>query len=313
MSRPRPRTHHGDGAVSWRHHPYLRHLRLPFNALLTPVYLFGLISASAAVGTGMDVGALLLRAAAAWLSLHVFLYGGATAFNSFYDRDEGPVGGMLEPPPVDRGLLPFSLAAQGLGLPIAVAVSLRFAVAWCLLSAVFVAYSHPAVRLKARPGPALAAIGLGQGSLGFALGWLVVAPAGSLASATAALGMVATAFLITGLYLVTQSYQTGEDRLRGDRTLPVLIGSRGALRLAVALMAPGGALLVLQLHAWAGPAVSVPLLLFFTATGLYLLRWSSRIDEADVHGNYRRAMRVTTAASVSLSLALTASGVTWHV
>jgi len=45
----------------------------------------------------------------AFVALHVFLYAGATAFNSYYDRDEGPVGGLERPPPVLPALLPVAL------------------------------------------------------------------------------------------------------------------------------------------------------------------------------------------------------------
>ena len=47
---------------------------------------------------------------------------------------------------------------------------------FAVLFAIFTAYSHPAVRLKARPAAALSAIALGQGALAFALGWTVFAP-----------------------------------------------------------------------------------------------------------------------------------------
>ena len=38
-----------------------------------------------------------------------------TAFNSYYDRDVGPVGGLEQPPPVAESLLAFSLAVQAIG------------------------------------------------------------------------------------------------------------------------------------------------------------------------------------------------------
>ena len=88
---------------------------------------------------------------AGYLSVHLFLYGGTTAFNSYYDRDEGPVGGMLEPPGVSPGLLPFSLAVQALGLPLALLVGRGFTLAWLLLFLVFTAASTRGC--GSRPGP----------------------------------------------------------------------------------------------------------------------------------------------------------------
>ena len=31
---------------------------------------------------------------------HLGLYGGATAFNSYWDKDKGPIGGLKNPPPM---------------------------------------------------------------------------------------------------------------------------------------------------------------------------------------------------------------------
>ena len=283
------------GSVPLLRHPYLLHLRLGFNLLLSPVYLWGVLLA----GGGLGSADFWLG----YLSLHLFLYGGTTAFNSYYDRDEGPIGGMLRPPPVDEGLLRFSLLVQALGLLPAALVGIPFLAAWLLLFLVFAAYSHPLVRLKARPLAALAAISLGQGAVGFALGWLAVRPAGLL-GAPALLGMTSTALIVTGLYLVTQSYQVDEDRRRGDRTLAVLLGARNSLRLALLPLAAGGGILLGWTWAVLAPAAAVPLALFFAAVAVSLWRWSSRIDGATVEENFRMAMRLTAGASLGLSLYL---------
>ncbi len=293
----------GASSRIWRH-PWIRHLRLHFQPLLSPIYLFGVLigAESAGLQRPLSQGEVWIG----WLSLHLFLYGGTTAFNSFYDRDEGPVGGMLRPPPVDGGLLPFSLIVQTLGLALAMVVNAPFVIAWLALFAVFAAYSHPAVRLKARPAAALAAIALGQGAIGFALGWLAVAPPAGLASPGATLRMGVTALIVTGLYVVTQSYQTAEDRARGDRTLPVLLGPGRALRWAVVVLAPGGAVLVADVARLAGAAVAVLTAAFFALLAGWVARWASRFDEAATERNYRTAMAVAAVASIGLTALLLA-------
>jgi 1,4-dihydroxy-2-naphthoate octaprenyltransferase len=282
----------------------LRHLRLPFNLLLAPIYLYG--AAAGAVHARVDRP---LADPAFWLafaSLHLFLYGGTTAFNSFYDRDEGPVGGMLSPPPVDRGLLPFSLVVQAIGLALAVPVGGAFLGLWLVLFAVFTAYSHPSVRLKARPGVAMATIAIGQGGLAFALGWTVFAPAGALAAAAPLARMALTASIVTGLYVVTQSYQVEEDRARGDRTLPVVLGPARALRWAAVVLAPGGAMLAVDLARWAGTPVAVLAAAGTAALATTLLAWSRRVEALDTRANFRIAMGVSTATGVATGLLLLA-------
>lgn len=275
-------------------HPYLVHLRLGFNLLLTPIYLWGVILAG---GSPTDPRFWL-----GFLALHLFLYGGTTAFNSYYDRDEGPIGGLLRPPPVDRGLLRFSLIVQALGLVPAALVGPGFLLAWFALFLVFTAYSHPAVRLKARPGPALAAIALGQGSLGFACGWLAVAPAAGLWSRSGVTGLLSTPLVVAGLYLVTQSYQVAEDRGRGDVSLAVLLGARSALLWALLPLAVGGAGVVAWVWHSEGAPWALALSAFFAALGSWLVYWTRRFQESQVDDNYRTSMRFTRVASLGLTL-----------
>ncbi|MEJ2287241.1 MAG: hypothetical protein P8Y02_01120 [Deinococcales bacterium] len=86
----------------WLAHPFVRHLRLHFNVLLSPIYLWGVLLGG---GRLLDGGVWL-----GYLSLHLFLYGGTTAFNSYYDRDEGPVGGM---PALACGLASYPCEPRG--------------------------------------------------------------------------------------------------------------------------------------------------------------------------------------------------------
>src|SRR5690606_26293926 len=186
-------------------------------------------------------------------------------------------GGMLVPPPVDEGLLRFSLLVQALGLVPAALVGWQFLIAWLSLFLVFTAYSHPRVRLKARPAAALTAIGLGQGAIGFALGWLAVRPGGLLA-ADALVGAASTALIVTGLYLVTQCYQEAEDRARGDRTIAVLVGARRSLLLALVPLALGGEVLIWSTWAGLGPPWAAGLACFFAGLGAFQLTWAARFD-----------------------------------
>jgi 1,4-dihydroxy-2-naphthoate octaprenyltransferase len=284
------------GERFWRH-SWIRHLRLPFNLLLSPIYLWGVLLAGGSLRT-LDF----------WLgyaALHLFLYGGATAFNSFYDRDEGPVGGMLEPPPVDRDLLGFSLVVQLLGLLLALWVNPAFVLAWLVIFVIATAYSHPLTRLKANSWAALAAVAWGQGVLGFAAGWLVARPLfASLLSPPALFGMFTTASIVTGLYLVTQSYQTAADRARGDRTLAVLWGPRRALNVALALLVLGGGVMVAGVGPRFGWLWAGLLSAFFTFVALFLWRWAGRFDEAAVEVNFALAMRLSVLSSAALSLFL---------
>jgi 1,4-dihydroxy-2-naphthoate octaprenyltransferase len=289
----------------WRH-PWVRHLRLPFNLFLSPLFLWGAWWATADGAAEPDP----LRLVVAWLALHVFLYGGTNALNSYYDRDEGPIGGMFEPPAVDPGLLRWAWAVQLAGLPLAVWVGGPFVLVWGALLAVATAYSHPATRWKARPGAALAAVGLGQGGLGALAGAVAVrggwAEAWALVDAATPLHLLVPACLVLALYVVSQSYQTVEDRRRGDRTLPVLWGARTALRAAAVVGALGAAALVLLVAQRSGFAWAAAFVGFLGALGGWQLAWAARFDEDDVRGSFRTTMRFVAVAGLGLTALLAA-------
>jgi 4-hydroxybenzoate polyprenyltransferase len=287
-----------------------RHLRLPFNLLLSPMYLWGVWL----IGGEPEPLPLVVG----YLALHVFLYGGTNALNSYFDRDEGPVGGMWSPPPVDPGLLTFAWWVQGAGFLLALAVGIPFALVYAALFVVATAYSHPRWRWKSHPRAAIATVALGQGGLGTLAGAAAAiatgatgATAAGLASAPVALGMLVAAASITGLYVISQVYQTGEDRRRGDVTYPVLVGPARALRASLLASGVGAAgLLAIVALRVGGVAALGPLLLavalLFAAIGIATLRWAARFDESDLRGNFRRAMALMASGAFGLIVFLLA-------
>jgi 1,4-dihydroxy-2-naphthoate octaprenyltransferase len=271
----------------------LVHLRLPFQLLLAPIFLWGWLLS----GGGWSPGAGL-----AFVAFHVFLYGGATAFNSYYDRDRGPVGGLAAPPPVGAGLLPFSLAMQAIGWALAWLVNPL--VVWLYGGFVILslAYSHPRVRLKARPIVSLLVIAVGQGGLAFLAAW--AANRGELASAWSrdgVLGALAASLVVVGLYPLTQLFQVDEDRARGDRTLAVAWGARPSFLLAQGCLFVGGLSLVLVVLLRFG---ALDAALIGLGLGLELLAigvWARRFDPRAVMINYARVMRLNASCAAALS------------
>lgn len=272
----------------------LLHLRLNFQLMLAPIFLWGVLAAG---------GRLTGTVAAAFVVVHVALYGGATAFNSCYDRDEGPVGGLLRPPPLPRGLLPFSVALQLAGVLAARAFGAPFAVVYLVLFALGIAYSHPAVRLKSQPLASLLLVAVGQGVLGFLLGFF--AAGGRLGEVTslrvieaAAVAAAAT----TTLYPLTQVYQAAEDRRRGDRTFAAVYGPAACFRLATGGAVASG----LLLGHYVARYLSVPEGIALAAGGLTaaagLPTWARRFDPEATERNYRQVMAVGYGTSAVLGI-----------
>jgi 1,4-dihydroxy-2-naphthoate octaprenyltransferase len=268
------------------------HLRLHFQLLLAPVFLWGWL---------VSGGGFSARVLVAFVSFHLFLYAGATAFNSYYDRDVGPVGGLAHPPPVRHALLPFSLAIQCIGWALAALVNLPFFVIYGAFMGLSAGYSHPKIRWKGHTYTSVVIVGIGQGALAFLGAW--AAARGDLATAVSLEGVVgalAAVGLILALYPLTQIYQVGEDRARGDRTLAVAWGPRGCFAMAIVLTVAGG--LALDVVVWRlfgavdATVIAVGLL---AQLGLIVVL-ARHFQPAQVEVGYRQVMRLNTVSAGAL-------------
>lgn len=270
----------------------LVHLRLHFQLLLAPVFLWGWLVA----GGGLSAAVLL-----GFVSLHAFLYSGVTAFNSYYDRDVGPVGGLEHPPQVVPALLPFSLAVQAIGWLLAWFVNLPFFLAYGIFVALSFAYSHPRVRLKAHPLASLAVVGFGQGVLAFLAAWAAArGEVGSAWSLDGALGATSAVLLILALYPLSQLYQIDEDASRGDRTVVVAWGPGRSFELALACTLAGGAAMLTVLARRFGTVDTLLVGLGLAVQVATLAWWARRFDAAQVLANYRRVMRLNVLNATAL-------------
>ncbi len=196
-----------------------------------PIFCFGFY---------LGRGAVTLRSVLGFLVIHLLLYGGANAFNSYYDRDTGPIGGLYHPPPVTRGVWTAAVTLKITGGILATLIGGMFSIVYWTFVGLSLAYSHPRIRLKRYPVIGALTVAFGQGGLGFLAGWVLGRPLDALRSLEGTLGLATTMLFTVALYPLTQSYQIDTDRLRGDRTLPVVLGTPGAFRFSqIALLLAG--------------------------------------------------------------------------
>ena len=217
----------------------LLHLRFPFVFVLSPIFVWGALGAAAGWTGRTTLGFLLV---------HLALYPGANAFNTAYDRDTGPIGGLARPPSVPVGLARGSTVLQAAGATLAPLIGWVFAAAYVALWGIFTAYSHPRTRWKRLPWLSTPAIVGGQGGLGWLLGWTAAGGGWPLAG-DAVWSLVAASAAVAALYPFTQIYQLEADAARRDRTLAAALGIRGTLAWG------GGCFLVVAL---CGRALGMP-------------------------------------------------------
>jgi 1,4-dihydroxy-2-naphthoate octaprenyltransferase len=211
------------------------HLRFPFVYVLSPIYVWGAYSAP---------GPWTGRTTLGFALVHLLLYPGANAFNSAYDRDAGPIGGLAEPPDIPAGMERWSTMLQAVGAALAPLVGWTFAAAYVGLWLVFTAYSHPRIRWKRSRIASLIAIAVGQGGLGWTLGWSAAGGSWPLGE-TGGWSLAAAVAVVAAMYPLTQVYQLEADAARGERTLAARLGVRGTLVWA------GAGFLVLAAAGWA--------------------------------------------------------------
>jgi lycopene elongase/hydratase (dihydrobisanhydrobacterioruberin-forming) len=211
---------------------YLLHLR----PAEWPIMAIHLLTGSA-LSLGL-AGLLSGRGGAAlWIGTLAFvigLNGGTLALNSAFDRDEGDVAYLKQPPPPPRGLALFGFGLILGGFVICLSLPRPFLYAYGVCGALSVLYSVPPVRLKSVAGVDWVVNMAGFGLLTPYAGWALT---GREVAGPGRVVLISFALLFGSLYPLTQIYQLEEDRRRGDRTLASVLGLDKSLAAALLMAA----------------------------------------------------------------------------
>ncbi len=199
---------------------FIIHLRLHYQVgILSAAYLLALLYRP---GGNMTVY---------WtqfINVHVLLFGGATAFNSYWDRDEGPVGGLKQPPPVRSGMRWGALLLMLTGLVWASRVGIQFTILYAFSAFLFWGYSSPLVRWKGKPWQSVVVIALSTGTNAFLMGCLAAESSDLFVHEYIA--SIGVGLMLVSLYPASQIFQKEVDRSRGDNTFAMRYGIKGIRR-----------------------------------------------------------------------------------
>jgi lycopene elongase/hydratase (dihydrobisanhydrobacterioruberin-forming) len=205
--------------------------------------------------------------------------GGTLALNSAFDRDEGDIGYLDDPPPVPDHLALFAIILMVLGLPIAFLLGWRFFLATLICFFMSVLYSVPPFRFKARAGLDVLINSTGFGGLTINAGWAATSRATLPPIINVALAFF---FFFVGLYPLSQIYQMEEDSSRGDHTLSLALGKQNALLVACFGVGTGFAFLLSEtINRYMQPR-SIGLAIAFLAWMLVLVPWYFKYRNVDV-------------------------------
>jgi 4-hydroxybenzoate polyprenyltransferase len=260
---------------------YVLHMRPAEWPIMAGHTLVGYVLAVGLKGAGS--GERFLPALLALVVWVIFLNGGTLAINSVFDKDTGDIGYLIAPPPLPRHLLAFSVALLAGGQVLAFALPPAFRVAYAICFVLSILYSIPPFRFKAVAGVDWLINMWGFGTLTPYAAW---AATGRPLDPGHALVLLAFCPLFAGLYPLTQLYQLEEDRLRGDRTLALLLGMRASLGVAIACT-----LLAFVLFGWAAVVLRVPAWLLLAPLAAWLavlVPWYQRRERLAAAGHQRR-------------------------
>lgn len=270
---------------------FLLHLRLNYNFfILSGPYFLGAVFAN-------NINNQILFWLA-FLLIFVLLFGGANAYNSFFDKDEGPIGGLEHPPQMQSWMLVVSWLLQIIGLVLAFFITTWFG--WLYLASIVALwmYSNPKIRFKGKPLLSFLAIAIGTIFNIVLMGYF--AAGGQEITVQLIAGAIGACFLILSMYPFSQSYQIEEDQLRGDTTFAVRYGLLGIKVNYLLLFLFGLLMLVYSFLADKRLALTI-LTVGFLA---YLYIWFRLKNILDGQKNYKQIMRLKYAGGILFTSAM---------
>jgi 1,4-dihydroxy-2-naphthoate polyprenyltransferase len=262
-------------------------LRFHFSIFLLPVYLFAL----SLVPAISWADALLV-----FFILHALVYPSSNGYNSYMDRDTGPIGGVEKPLQPTRQLFYVSIVMDVVAVALSLLITAYFAAGILLYILASRAYSFRGIRLKKYPVTGYLVVVLCQGALIF---FLAYHGSSRLHETSVPVwGLVAAAGLIGGYYPLTQIYQHDEDRADGVRTISYVLGKRGTFIFCAVVFTISTIAMFLLFKQegrlwlfWLFIACMGPMVWFF-------IQWMMRVWKNEQHANFKNSLKMNVLAAV---------------
>jgi 4-hydroxybenzoate polyprenyltransferase len=274
------------------------HLRFPFSLFLMPIYWLAI---------SQQVESDFANNFWIFVILHIFIYPASNAFNSYFDKDEGSIGGLKNPPKVDINLWYAANLFDAVGVILSIIlVGTWFGILVLFYVAVSRLYSHPSFRLKKFAVLSWLIVGLFQGALVFMMVYTFgqnlsikdFFEAKNTADAPLWLGSLFSALILWAVYPITQVYQHEEDTKNGDQTMSILLGIRGTFIFCMSFfaMAIFSAFFCLEQKGF------VRFLVFSLPIAIFMNWWFLKVWKDETMANFKYTMILNLLASVLLNI-----------
>jgi hypothetical protein len=239
--------------------------------------------------------------------LHLLIYPASNAYNSYFDKDEGAIGGLENPPPVSKELFYVAWVLDIIAIVWAYFLSgWILSVALLVYSSVSKAYSNDKIRLKKYPIVSWLTVGIFQGAFTYLT---VIQAVGKtnwqdLGQTQYLFPAALSSLNLLGFYPMTQIYQHEEDARRGDLTMSRLLGIKGTFifTASIFLFVTIGFYFYFQdvqvfnLHAF------IIYLLVMSPVLIYFNLWFLKVLKNENQADFHHTMRLNMLGSVCLNL-----------
>ena len=274
------------------------HLRIPFSLFLMPVFWF-------AVSQSQNPNWVI--AAGLFVILHLLIYPASNAYNSYFDKDEGPIGGLENPPPVNIKLFYVSWILDIVAIIVAYFLGgWILSVALIIYSSISKAYSNDRIRLKKYPIISWLTVGIFQGAFTYLTVIQAVdkLPLSEIWQNKYLFPAILSSLNLLGFYPMTQIYQHEEDARRGDVTMSRLLGIKGTFifTASIFLFVTIGFFFYFQnTFIYNFPAFAVYLLIMSPVL-IYFNLWFLKVLKNENQADFHHTMRLNMLGSVCLNL-----------
>lgn len=261
------------------------HLRFGFSYFLAPIFFFALSTIDKPV---------FWNALLTFIAFHFFIYPASNGYNSYFDKDEGSIALIKNPPPVNKSLYYYSLIFDLIGIVICFFVHPYLAIMAFIYGGISKIYSHPFIRLKKFPILSFLTVALFQGGFMF-FAFVFGSDKNhelSYLSNQIMLGIIISTLLVGAGYPLTQIYQHQEDRKRGDKTMSLLLGIRGTFIFSALLFLSAGITMYYYYSLMGSKIAFTYFIIYMLPVFLFFFYWAFLAIKNSEQANFKNSMRM---------------------
>ena len=235
--------------------------------------------------------------------MHFLIYPASNGFNSYFDKDEQSIGGLKNPPPVDKELYNVAILFDVLGLALGFIISIEFVLMIFIYGMISKAYSHPSIRLKKMPILGWLTAGIFQGYFTFLLSYIAIADVSISSTNQWSIhfpGILST-LLLLGSYPMTQIYQHDEDAKRGDITISQRLGILGTFHFTAIAFLFASSGFVYFFYSEFSSLLGILFLVVMSPVLIYFSLWYLRTRKDLSNADFQSTMRLNFISSLALN------------